>query len=117
MSSSSCLGQRQKKDNDVTVEVEKGSGLIIDVIETKLKFVRLSDNAKTPTRGSFLAAGYDLYAAEDAIIAPGERAVVRTDLKFQIPKGTYGRLASRSGLAVTHGIHVGAGVIDAGKVL
>lgn len=32
---------------------------------------------------------------------------------MQIPEGHYGRIAARSGLAVRHGIDVGAGVIDA----
>ena len=35
-----------------------------------------------------------------------------TGLKIALPPGTYGRIASRSGLAVKHNIEVGAGVID-----
>ncbi|KAF7776311.1 hypothetical protein Agabi119p4_4704 [Agaricus bisporus var. burnettii] len=55
---------------------------------------RLSEKAKLPTRGSPLAAGYDLYSAE-------------------IPVGTYGRVAPRSGLASKFMIDTGAGVVDA----
>ena len=35
------------------------------------------------------------------------------DISISVPKGTYGRIAPRSGLAVKHGITTGAGVIDA----
>jgi len=35
-----------------------------------------------------------------------------TDLPFELPPGSYGRIAHRSGLAVKHFIDVGAGVID-----
>jgi len=38
--------------------------------------------------------------------------LIRTDLQIRVPEGTYGRIAPRSGLAVNHSIHVGAGVID-----
>ncbi len=35
-------------------------------------------------------------------------------MRVNFPKGYFGRLASRSGLSVKHGIEVGAGVIDGG---
>ena len=35
-----------------------------------------------------------------------------TQIKLGIPLGHYGRLASKSGLAILHHLHVGAGVID-----
>merc|ERR1711862_510068 len=48
------------------------------------------------------------------IVVPSQqRRVVKTDLSIACPKGTYGRIAPRSGLAVKHGIDVGAGVVDA----
>lgn len=37
---------------------------------------------------------------------------VSTDISIELPRETYGRLASRSGLAANHGIHVTGGVID-----
>jgi dUTP pyrophosphatase len=74
----------------------------------------LSEHAVMPTRGSPLAAGFDLSSAEDAIVsANGGRVLVKTDLSIVCPEGTYGRIAPRSGLAYKHGIDVGAGVVDA----
>ena len=70
-------------------------------------------NAKLPTRGSALAAGYDLYASSDAVIPKRGRAVVQTGIHVAVPVGCYGRVAPRSGLASKHGIDVGAGVVDA----
>ena len=78
-----------------------------------LKYVRLSGTARTPFKGSAQAAGFDLYASEAIIIDPKDRAVVKTDLIISVPKGTYGRIAPRSGLAANYFIDVGAGVIDA----
>ncbi|KAL1785706.1 deoxyuridine 5' [Sigmodon hispidus] len=77
-----------------------------------LRFVRLSEHATAPTRGSARAAGYDLYSAYDYTILPMEKAIVKTDIQIAVPSGCYGRVAPRSGLAVKHFIDVGAGVID-----
>lgn len=78
-----------------------------------LRISKLSPRAVLPTRGSTLAAGLDLASAHDLVIHPGERSLVHTDLKIQLPIGTYGRIAARSGLALSKGLIVGAGVIDA----
>jgi len=82
------------------------------LVRQTLRFAKLSEHAKAPTRGSAVAAGYDLYAAEDMVIEAGKRACVKTDIQIEVPDGTYGRVAPRSGLAAKHGIDVGAGVID-----
>ena len=39
--------------------------------------------------------------------------LVEMGIAIGLPKGTYGRLAARSGMASKHGIAVGGGVIDA----
>jgi dUTP pyrophosphatase len=79
----------------------------------ELKFLRLHPAAKLPTRGSRDAAGLDLYAVEALTLeARGGRATVRTGLAVAIPRGFYGRVAPRSGLAVNYGLDVLAGVID-----
>ncbi|XP_012865739.1 PREDICTED: deoxyuridine 5'-triphosphate nucleotidohydrolase, mitochondrial isoform X2 [Dipodomys ordii] len=60
----------------------------------RLRFVRLSEHATTPTRGSARAAGYDLYSAYDYTIPPMEKALVKTDIQIALPSGCYGRVAS-----------------------
>lgn len=77
-----------------------------------LKFVKISSKAYAPTKGSPLAAGYDLYSAADVTIEPRGKAIIPTDLKVGVPHGTYGRIAPRSGLAAKNFIDVGAGVVD-----
>lgn len=100
-----------KRDSPVAVsaekEVKRSTGED-DVLCIKLEHA----TATLPTRGSALAAGYDLSASEAAVIPKGGRAVVSTGLSISVPLGCYGRVAPRSGLAVKKGIDVGAGVID-----
>lgn len=73
----------------------------------------LNDKARAPSRGSMGAAGYDMYASEDAIVPARGQALIGTGVSIVCPPGTYGRVAPRSGLAVKHGISTGAGVVDA----
>lgn len=77
-----------------------------------LRVRRLDESARLPTRGSGGAVGYDLHAHEDVTIGRGQRALVGTGIAVVLPVGTYGRVAPRSGLAVKHGVNVGAGVVD-----
>jgi len=99
---------------DTAVEEEENVPTVtrMEVVKPTLRFAKLSEHAKAPTRGSSVAAGYDLYAAEEMVIEPGKRACVKTDIQIEVPDGTYGRVAPRSGLAAKHGIDVGAGVVD-----
>merc|ERR1712122_33912 len=80
--------------------------------EETLRYVKMSENAYGPTRGSPDAAGYDLYSAYDYEIQPKGKSLCLTDIQIAVPQGTYGRIAPRSGLAHKHFIDVGAGVID-----
>lgn len=78
---------------------------------------RHSDKARIPTRGSALAAGYDLYrsvydashrvscssqndSAETKVIPAHGKALVDTQISVAVPAGTYGRVAPRSGLGM-----------------
>jgi dUTP pyrophosphatase len=77
---------------------------------------RLSDDATLPTRAHEGDAGLDLYAAEPAILVPGERISVGTGVAVEIPEGHAGLVLPRSGLAARHGIALvnSPGLIDAG---
>ncbi|KAI5847154.1 dUTP diphosphatase [Morchella snyderi] len=79
----------------------------------KLLVKKLSPRAQLPTRGSALAAGYDVYSSHSTTIPARGKALVDTDISIAVPAGTYGRIAPRSGLASKNFIDVGAGVIDA----
>ena len=81
--------------------------------EEVLRVKRMSKNAKLPVRSTEGAAGYDLSAAQAAVVPAHGKCLVQTGLKVALPSGCYGRIAPRSGLALKKSIDVGAGVIDA----
>ena len=64
---------------------------------------KLRENALLPSRGSALAAGYDLCACldgDEAVIIPPHHTVkLGTGLAFALPEGTFGAVFARSGLA------------------
>ena len=78
----------------------------------ELPFVKMLTNAVTPTRATEGSIGLDFYSPSDYIIPPHSQLLIPTQIKLQIPLGHYGRLASKSGLAILHQLHVAAGVID-----
>ena len=82
----------------------------------KVLFRRLRPEAKIPDRAYAGDAGYDLAAVESVVLAPGERAVVRTGIAIAVPDGYAGLVLPRSGLAVRHGISLvnAPGLIDPG---
>jgi dUTP pyrophosphatase len=81
-----------------------------------VRFRRLSEAARAPARAHDGDAGYDLHAAEPAVLGPGERATVGTGIAVAIPDGHAGLVLPRSGLAARHGISLvnSPGLIDAG---
>ncbi|XP_069686036.1 deoxyuridine 5'-triphosphate nucleotidohydrolase [Periplaneta americana] len=81
-------------------------------IYTVLRFVKLTEKAFPPVKGSAKAAGFDLRSAYDAVVPARGKELIKTDLQIQLPAGCYGRVAPRSGLALKHHIDVGAGVVD-----
>ena len=82
----------------------------MDLIE--LPFVKISTNAITPKRATEGSVGLDFYSPANYVIPPHDQLLIPTQIRLQIPLGYYGRLASKSGLAILHQLHVGAGVID-----
>ena len=129
-------GPRQTEEATITVPTQKEKVVIteenINAVETcskpgyqekqwqkgtnhhpRLKVVLMSNCAKMPTRSTSQSAGLDIYSAQPCIVPAQNRRLVNTDLKVAMPKGSYGRIAPRSGMALEHFIDIGAGVIDA----
>jgi dUTP pyrophosphatase len=77
---------------------------------------RLDERAVVPRRAHEGDAGMDLHALEGATISPGDRAMVRTGIAIELPRGHAGLVLPRSGLAARHGIALvnAPGLIDEG---
>ena len=73
---------------------------------------KLDVRTRIPCRKSEGAAVYDLYGIEEVTIPSGGRSLLKTGLAMVIPEGLYVRIAPRSGLVLSKGLSVGAGVID-----
>ena len=67
--------------------------------EGVVRIKRVNKNAKLPFRGTEGAAGYDLAAAQSAVVPAHGKVLVKTGLAMALPPGCYGRIAPRSGLA------------------
>ena len=79
--------------------------------------MRLDPGLPLPTYAHPGDAGADLYARDEATLAPGGgRALVATGVALAIPEGYAGFVQPRSGLALEHGVTClnTPGLIDAG---
>lgn len=83
----------------------------------EVRFKKLNDLAKIPTRGSKFSAGYDLYAAtnKDIQIPPHSTVKIGTGLAMEIPTGWFGAIFARSGIATKRGLRPAnaVGICDA----
>ena len=79
-----------------------------------IKIKKLNPDAIIPTNGSEYAAGWDLYACEDVVVAPGSSVFIHTGIAIEIPEGYFGAIYARSGLACKQGLRPAncVGVID-----
>ena len=68
--------------------------------------------AKIPSRASEGAAGLDLFSTEKVSLKAKGSATIDTGIQIELPKGFFGQISGRSGLARHHGITIGGGVID-----
>lgn len=76
---------------------------------TNVKFTKIYSDAHEPIRGSALAAGYDLCAyipgeITTKMINPHATVKIGTGLTIQPPKGYFGAIFARSGLATKQGL-------------
>ncbi|WP_310467471.1 dUTP diphosphatase [Sphingomonas sp.] len=74
------------------------------MIEIKLTRLPHGDGLPVPSYASAGAAGLDVVAAEELVLAPGARHAVATGFAIEIPPGHEVQVRPRSGLAIKHGI-------------
>lgn len=82
----------------------------------------LDPSARLPQKMTEGSAGYDLFAAESTVVPASRhlrnglveigRTLVSTGVALELPQGTVGRIAARSGMSVNFNVEVGAGWID-----
>ena len=78
----------------------------------ELQFIKMSSKTVVPTKATKYSIELDLYSPESYLIHPKRQVLIPIQIRLGIPLGYYRRIASKSGLAMQHGVHVGAGVVD-----
>jgi len=73
-------------------------------IEILLKRLPHGEGLTPPAYATEGAAGMDVVAAEELVLAPGARAAVATGFAIAIPAGYEVQVRPRSGLALKHGV-------------
>jgi dUTP pyrophosphatase len=74
------------------------------MIDIEVKRLSNGEGLPLPSYASEGAAGLDVVAADDLILAPGARCAVATGFAIAIPEGYEVQVRPRSGLALKHGI-------------
>jgi dUTP pyrophosphatase len=80
----------------------------------RVRISRLAPDVSLPAYHSSGAAAFDLAAAEDVVVAPGEVRLISTGLVVEVPAGHFLAIVARSSLPLKKGLMVanGIGVVD-----
>jgi dUTP pyrophosphatase len=89
-------------------------GLEAGVLQIGVKLLRIG--ARLPARAYAGDAAFDLFSADELMLAPLARAVAGTGVALDLPPGVAALTLPRSGLAAKHGISLvnAPGLIDPG---
>ena len=79
-----------------------------------IPFKRYGADAMMPLKAYPDSAGSDLYTNETKLLPVRGRVRVSVDLKLAIPKGFFGQIVGRSGVALFKGISTFNSTVDAG---
>ena len=77
----------------------------------KVYYKKLNPNAQPPSKGTPGSVGWDLRAAEPAVLSDRGPVLVKTGLAVACPPGLWLKLFDRSSMAMG-GVTISAGVID-----
>lgn len=85
-----------------------------DIDNNILHIQKLNKHALLPKRGTPQSVGYDVFSnlVETINVLPGNIAIIPTGIAVEPPKGTYVKVAPRSGLTVKKNLTTMAGIID-----
>ena len=78
----------------------------------RIQIERMDKSVELPKYQREHDAAIDLRSAEDRVLEPMEKVMIRTGVKVAIPLRHVGLIWDRSGLAAKHSLHCMAGVID-----
>lgn len=73
---------------------------------------KLTDDAIVPFKAHPTDSGFDLFANEDVVIAPGETKIIKTGIAIQLPAGHEGQIRNKSGITSKTKLRVQLGTID-----
>ncbi|MEO9634212.1 MAG: dUTP diphosphatase [Parasphingorhabdus sp.] len=79
---------------------------MFEPIDIPAKRLESAGDLPLPSYETSGSAGMDVRAAEEAVIAPGNRALVGTGFAFAIPAGYEIQVRPRSGLALKKGVSI-----------
>ncbi|MCL1940658.1 MAG: dUTP diphosphatase [Synergistaceae bacterium] len=74
------------------------------IVKAKISRDRKAKKFPLPGYETAGATGVDLRASEEVLLLPGERAVVPTGIKIEIPEGYEAQVRPRSGIALKNGV-------------
>jgi len=80
---------------------------------SKIVKVNLVEGGQLPVKAHRSDAGFDLFAASDFSVLPGQVVKHAVNVKIQLPESTYAEITSKSGNG-SKGLLVYAGIIDEG---
>jgi dUTP pyrophosphatase len=106
------LPSTQDKSDEIVHAAEPGGGRTRPVYSVRIR--RLDASVELPRYGTDGSAAFDLAAAEDAVIAPGEVRLVATGLVIEVPEGMFLAVFARSSTPLKRGLMIanGVGVVD-----
>lgn len=80
----------------------------------RIQVKKVNKDGQVPLKAHKTDAGFDVFAAEDLHILPGERHTLLTGIAIDVPAGWEIEIRGRSGLNGKTGLHVANGTVDAG---
>lgn len=99
-------GEHTELHNKLNPQNRDSNGRYTKGEDMQVKFKKVKDSAKIPTKGTKKSAGFDLYAdtQNEITIKPHTSVYFDTNIALEIPDGYFGGIYARSGLSTKKGL-------------